>query len=550
MVDTSGGGLVAQGGVLELEQNVLGAVLLHGDAVEDISFLHPRDFAQRRHELVYEAILGVIEQELEVDPLLVEQELAQRHTLAEVGGKGYLLDLMESVVSAANVVEHARLVQQAARRRELSAIGRELSLRARDGADLAELLDQVRPRLDDLATGARGAKPRRYRLRSIDQVRALPPLDWVVDGLLPAPGFAVLVSQANAGKTTFALGVALSALYGRQWCGRDVAPGSTLYVAGEGVRGLSQRIAAWERDHRGAHTTDDRYFLVMDDLPPLTADGVHVLREAIHDLRESHGHAPRYIVLDTFSSMWGGESEDKTESWSPVLMGLRSIVEQTGASILALHHANKGPSDRRHLDLASVRGSSAIVGSADTILGLEPVTDGARLVVLKQRDGMRNPPIPLRLHQIEEGVYFMPQPPQLEEAERSLDDLAEDRVRMIVRKLEEMGDAPSASSVVTRLGGRRQDALTAWKEAVARGQIINEGTAREPRWVVAARVCVAPPTPPGTGNREPGSPAVPVPSRGPGTDGNRREPVGNRSGTGSRNREPAKKAKKAARSKA
>lgn len=546
-MNSSGGGLAAQGGVLELEQNVLGALLLHGDAVAEVSFLQPRDFAQRRHELVYEAILGVVEQELAVDPLLVEQELAQRHTLAEVGGKVYLLDLMESVVSAANVVEHAKLVQQAARRREVASIGRELSLRARDGADVSELLDQVRPRLDDLATGARGTKPRRYRLRSIDQVRALPPLDWVLEGLLPAPGIAFLISQANAGKTTLALGLALSALYGRDWCGRAVAPGSTLYVAGEGVRGLAQRIEAWDRDHRGAHSTDDRYFLVMDDLPPLTGDGVHVLREAIHDLRESQGHAPRYIVIDTCSSLWGGESEDKTEVWSPVMMGLRSIVEQTGALVLALHHANKGPSDRRHLDLSAVRGSSSIVGSADTILGLEPVTDGARLVVLKQRDGMRTAPFPLRLQQTEAGVYFMPQPPQLEEAERSLDDLAEDRVRMIVRKLEEMGEAPSASSVVTRLGGRRQDALTAWKEACARGQIINQGTARDPRWVVASRVCCAPPVPPGTGNREPGSPAVPVPDRGPGTDGNRREPVGNRSGTDSGNREPAKKAKKARR---
>src|SRR5512134_3073315 len=109
MVETQKGG--AEGRVipqnLEAERSVLGALLLHPDAVADVQFLKPEDFYLPRHQLIYQTILATYNARSATDPIVVGEELSRQGLLPDAGGQEQLLDLMESVVTAAGVGYHA-----------------------------------------------------------------------------------------------------------------------------------------------------------------------------------------------------------------------------------------------------------------------------------------------------------------------------------------------------------------------------------------------------------------------------------------------------------
>ncbi len=92
---------------LEAERSVLGALLLHSDAVVDVTFLKPDDFYLPRHQLIFQAIVDAYNGRHATDPIVVGEELSRSGRMQEAGGHEQLLDLMEAVVTAAGVVYRA-----------------------------------------------------------------------------------------------------------------------------------------------------------------------------------------------------------------------------------------------------------------------------------------------------------------------------------------------------------------------------------------------------------------------------------------------------------
>jgi RecA-family ATPase len=93
------------------------------------------------------------------------------------------------------------------------------------------------------------AKEPRFKLLSLDEIERLPPLEWLIEGLMPAGGLAVLYGAPKLGKSFLALDWALSVAAGRRWLGRNVRQGDVVYVYAEGVSGLKARVAAWAAEH-------------------------------------------------------------------------------------------------------------------------------------------------------------------------------------------------------------------------------------------------------------------------------------------------------------
>ena len=104
---------------LEAERSVLGALLLHADAVADVQFLKPEDFYLPRHQLIYQATLQAYNTRSVTDPIAVGEVLSREGVLEDVGGQEVLLDLLESVVSAAGIRYHAEIVREKAIQRRL-----------------------------------------------------------------------------------------------------------------------------------------------------------------------------------------------------------------------------------------------------------------------------------------------------------------------------------------------------------------------------------------------------------------------------------------------
>ena len=129
----------------EAEEAVLGSLLIDPDAVLKVtSFLEDEDFYRERNGWIYRAILDLHERRQPADFVTLCDELERRNILQEVGGAGYITQLINNVPSAAYVEHYARIVERTATlRRLIDAAGRIAALAYEEADDVDEVVDRA-----------------------------------------------------------------------------------------------------------------------------------------------------------------------------------------------------------------------------------------------------------------------------------------------------------------------------------------------------------------------------------------------------------------------
>ncbi|MBV2181789.1 MAG: AAA family ATPase [Castellaniella sp.] len=89
----------------------------------------------------------------------------------------------------------------------------------------------------------------RFRLLGRDDLRKLPDLEWMVDGVLPMDGIGLVIGQSGAGKSFVTLDLLARVSLGLPWFGHDCRRRQTVYVGLEGRAGIKRRIETWERQN-------------------------------------------------------------------------------------------------------------------------------------------------------------------------------------------------------------------------------------------------------------------------------------------------------------
>lgn len=110
---------------LEAEKNVLGAVFLDPNVIDDIFFLESRDFISARHQQVYRVMKWLDARNKPVDITTVA-ELYIKHNQTDQMEISYLAELATSVPSAARAKTYAEIVRSRAIRRRGSEIGQKI----------------------------------------------------------------------------------------------------------------------------------------------------------------------------------------------------------------------------------------------------------------------------------------------------------------------------------------------------------------------------------------------------------------------------------------
>ncbi len=138
---------------LELEEAVLGALMLEKDALTAvIDLLKPQSFYKDAHQRIFKAILALFDKSEPIDILTVTQELREQGELEFVGGAYYVTQLTTRVNSAANIEFHARIITEAAIKRDLISISSEVLGRAyEDTTDVFDLLDSTEAKLFEVS---------------------------------------------------------------------------------------------------------------------------------------------------------------------------------------------------------------------------------------------------------------------------------------------------------------------------------------------------------------------------------------------------------------
>lgn len=107
---------------VEIEDAVLGALMLDKTAIDRIGSLTSEVFYNEQNKLIFEAIMQLHQINSPIDILTITYQLNKTQKLDIVGGSYYITKLTAKVSSAANIEYHVRLLQQEALKRKVITI--------------------------------------------------------------------------------------------------------------------------------------------------------------------------------------------------------------------------------------------------------------------------------------------------------------------------------------------------------------------------------------------------------------------------------------------
>ena len=216
-----------------------------------------------------------------------------------------------------------------------------------------------------------------YEPLDFEQLAQLPPPSYLIDTLITDYGLAVIYGDPASGKTFLALDMALHLSYGAAWHGRTTKQTGILYIAGEGVRGITKRISAW-RHHHGKQADLAPFLTLPIALDFLDLTTVQKLARTIEHHVSQRQFPLGLIIVDTVARNMNGNENDAIDM-NKFISAIDALREKFQVAAIGIHHCGKDH-DR------GMRGSTALPGASDTIIEVERTDNVMCVSVKKQKD--------------------------------------------------------------------------------------------------------------------------------------------------------------------
>ncbi len=208
---------------LEAEQSALGSILIDQEALVKIGdILTPADFYKERHKIIFQTMVGLFEKREPIDLLSLTNALEEKKQLENIGGRTYLIDLVNSVPSSANIINYAQIVRKKATLRNLLYASQQIAeLGYKEDDDVDAVLDEAEQKLFSISQ--RSMRQNFINIKSIlnetferieklhqgdGRLRGLPTgffdLDDKLSGLQKSD-LVIVAARPSVGKTSLAL---------------------------------------------------------------------------------------------------------------------------------------------------------------------------------------------------------------------------------------------------------------------------------------------------------------------------------------------------------
>lgn len=264
--------------------------------------------------------------------------------------------------------------------REAGFIAKAVDLELGPGGDLADFcmlhgenapqeLAKAPTLLEAENNGASNGHKNWYIIPASD-LKKLPPIEWIIEGEIPARGITVLFGPSGSGKSFIALDYAL----------RIAQESPVLYMAGEGEYGYQQRVAAWVKHHQ---KSEGQLFMVIGAVQFLESGDLAEFQNAVAALR------PKLVIVDTLARSMVGSDENSTRDMGMFMQACEDIKRKQDTAVMLVHHTNKGG--------VMERGSSALRGASDAMIKVYAQDDLITVECAKTKDAK---PFPARYMQI------------------------------------------------------------------------------------------------------------------------------------------------------
>lgn len=218
-------------------------------------------------------------------------------------------------------------------------------------------------------------KPR-YQFYDLDALLNLPPVRWLVPGVIPERGLTVIYGHSGAGKSFYALDIALNVA-----CEKPVT-----YVVAEGEGGMPARVGAWMKHHKKIPMFLNACLGIVN---LFYDDDLQFFRDQVEKYK------PVMMVVDTLAMCSSGADENNTKDMQRIVDACKRLADELDCSIVLVHHTNKQN---------QIRGSMTVYNSADTAIQLTKQGDFIEVKQRKSKDSREFEP--LNLEQVTIGLGY------------------------------------------------------------------------------------------------------------------------------------------------
>lgn len=412
----------------DVEMAVLGAMMRDAEAVGlVIEVLEDTDFYKPSHRKIFAAMQTLFEHSEPIDLATVAGELDKTGDLDKCGGRAALVDIADSVYSAANATAHARLVQDKSILRKLISTSQKISESCFTApGEVGDLLDEAesqifaiseaRSRQDFVALGSllphTFDQIERYRSQGggiTGLATGYTDLDNITAGLHPSD-LVILAGRPSMGKTAFALNmIEHIALDSQKACAVFSLEMSKEQVA-ERLLSACARVNAQHmrtgrlrpNDYVQLQSAAGRLYESKIFIDDTAAISVLELRAKARRLKAQHDIG--IVVVDYMQMMHGPRNaENRQQEISVISRSLKALAKELKVPVLALSQLSRQVEQRggdRRPQLADLRESGAIEQDADVVMFVyrperygiteekgQSLENTAEIIIGKQRNG-------------------------------------------------------------------------------------------------------------------------------------------------------------------
>lgn len=407
---------------IEAEKTVLGALMIDKDAITKIAdIIRSGDFYKESHNLIYEVMLNLYENNDPIDVLSISNKLEEKNKINDVGGASYLASLVGGIASASNVVYYAKIIQKKSILRRLIGAASEINeLGYNEAEDIEKVLDDAEQTLFSISQ--KSLKQEFTPIKTIlgeafdrldelhknkGQLRGVPTgftdLDDLLAGLQKSD-LIILAARPSVGKTSLALDIA------RQVGTKAKIPVGIFSLEMSADQLVDRMIAAeanldlWRL--RTGNLKDSDFTQINETMGVLSEAPIFIDDTSSANIMEMRTMARRLqaehnlglIIIDYLQLMEGRSNENRTQEISEISRGLKTLAKELNIPIIALSQLSRAVESRtdQRPKLSDLRESGSIEQDADVVMFIyredrvNPDTENkgiAEIIIAKHRNG-------------------------------------------------------------------------------------------------------------------------------------------------------------------
>jgi replicative DNA helicase len=405
---------------IEAEMSLLASMMLDKELVgQAVSLVDRESFYQVDHQVIFDVLIRLYQQNRPIDAVIVFEELARTQLLEEVGGKGYIAQILGSVPSSAHGLHYAQIVREKAVLRQLICAANDTLRDAYAPHDQADnVLDQAEKRFFAIAEKKVGnaMEPLEKVLHEVFEMiedrgqrgvaSGFHELDDMLNGLQRGE-MIIVAGRPSMGKTAFAMNIV-------EHVAADQRLPCAIFSLEMSKQQLAQRMLC-SRGQIDAHKlrkgmlNSQEYTKLATVVGELAKAPIWVddsacltpLELRAKARRLKHQHDVKCIMIDYMQLIDNPGPDNRQQQITEISRAVKSVARELNIPVLCLSQLNRAPEGRdgHRPRMSDLRESGSIEQDADVVMLLhredyykmsEPdfqPENTAEVIVAKQRNG-------------------------------------------------------------------------------------------------------------------------------------------------------------------